>query len=72
VLGLVVKYVGKEKTLNFTYIWIWQTCVVLLLVYVYKYLNPSDACEKVPNFTLHNIQNTNLYDLMETNEEMTL
>jgi hypothetical protein len=43
-----------------------------LLVCAYKFLNPTNVSERVPNFALESYQFTSLYDLMEIDEDMAL
>ncbi len=71
-LGLVINYVGKERTL-----WIARKydrqVLFPLLVYAYKVLNPNDTCESAPNsFTSQNSQTISLYDCMDRDEDMVL
>ncbi len=52
-LGLVIQYVGKEKTQQITSEYDHQT-LLSFLVYAYNYLNPSDVNAWAPNFIPQN------------------
>jgi hypothetical protein len=41
-----------------------------LFISTYNFLNPSDVSVGAFSFTSYNVEFTNLYDLMEINEEM--
>jgi len=70
-LGLVIQYVGKERTLHIASEYDHQVSFWFLIC-AYKYLNPSDVIVGVPSFASQNIEPTSLYDLIETNEKMAL
>jgi hypothetical protein len=70
-LGLVIQYVDKEKALHIVDEYDRQV-LFPLLVWAYKFLNPTHASEKTPSFTFQSSQSTSLYDLMETNGDMAL
>ncbi len=61
-LGLVVQFVGKERTLQITSEY---GCQVLfpLLIFAYNFLNPSDAGIGVSNFTCSSAKPMSLCDL---------
>jgi hypothetical protein len=42
------------------------------IICAYKYLNSNDVSVEAPSFASQSIEPTSLYDLIETNEEMTL
>jgi hypothetical protein len=42
-----------------------------LLFFAHKFLNPNDASVKAPSFTSQKTKTTNLYDLMEIDDEIT-
>ncbi len=42
-----------------------------ILVFAHNFFNPNDASVKAPSFTSQKIKTTNLYDLMEIDDEMT-
>jgi hypothetical protein len=75
-LGLVIQYVGKEKTTLIAgeydiYV------LFLLLVHAYRILNPSITSETIvastsTNYEVNNFGVGALYDLMEIDEEMPL
>jgi hypothetical protein len=44
----------------------------LVLIYTYKFMEPTKISEKVPSFTSQTIESTNMYDLMKTNEDIAL
>ncbi len=71
-LGLVVQYVGKEKAFQIASEYD-KAILFPLLVCAYKFLNPTNVSEWIPNFASKSSQFINLiYDLMETDEDMTL
>jgi hypothetical protein len=70
-LGLVIQYVCKERA--FQILREYDRAILFsLLVCAYKFLNPTNVSERVPNFASKSSQSTSLYDLMETNEDMAL
>lgn len=48
------------------------TILFLLLIYTYKFMEPTKISAKVPSSTSQTIESTNMYDLMKTNEDITL
>ncbi len=68
-LGLVIQFVGKERTLQIA-----SECdhqfLLPLLIYAYNFFNPSDTGFGASSFTSYSVEFTNLCDLMEINEEM--
>ncbi len=70
-LGLVIQYVGKERA--FQILGEYDRLILFMFfVCAYKFLNPTNVSERVPNFALESFQSTSLYDFMETDEDMTL
>ncbi len=61
-LGLVIQFVGKEKTLQITSEY---GCQVLLplFIFAYNFLNPNDAGVGASNFTCCSAKPTSLCDL---------
>jgi hypothetical protein len=71
-LGLVIQYVGKERTLQVASDYDTQV-LFSFLVCAYKVLNPTNASEKnAGGSTSQSSQCSSLYDVMDTNEDMTL
>jgi hypothetical protein len=66
-LWLVIQYVDKERGLFKLQVNIRNKC--RLCIQVFK--NTIKVNEKAPNFTSQTIEFTSLYDLMETNVNMT-
>jgi hypothetical protein len=70
-LGLVIQCVGNKRA--FQILGEYDKAILFpLLVCAYKFLNPTNVSERVPNFASESSQSTSLYDLMETDEDMTL
>jgi hypothetical protein len=44
------------------------TILFLLLIYTYKFMEPTKINKKVSSFTFQTIESTNMYDLMKTND----
>jgi hypothetical protein len=63
-LGLVIQYVGKEKTLHMVGEYDRQVLFPLIIC-AYKYLNSSDVSVGAPSFTSQSIEPTNLYNMIE-------
>jgi hypothetical protein len=70
-LGLVIQNVGNERAFQIPGEYDRLT-LLPLLVCAYKFLNPTNVSEKVPNFALESSQSKSLYDLMEIDEDMAL
>jgi hypothetical protein len=70
-LRLVIQYVDKERALHIVNEYDRQV-LFPLLVWAYKFLNPTHASERTPSFTFQSSQSTSLHDLMETNGDMVL
>ncbi len=70
-LGLVIQYVDKERALHIVNEYDRQV-LFPLLVWAYKFLNPTHASERTPSFTFQSSQSTSLHDLMESNGDMVL
>jgi hypothetical protein len=71
-LGLVIQYVGKERTLEVVGDYDIQL-LFPLLVCAYKVLNPINASERnMGGSTSQSSQCSSLYDVMDTNEDMAL
>jgi hypothetical protein len=70
-LGLVIQNVGKERALQIASEYD-KAILFSLLFYAYKFLNPTNVSERVPNFALESFQSTSFYDLMEIDEDMVL
>jgi hypothetical protein len=70
-LGLVIQNVGNERAFQIPGEYDRLT-LLPLLVCAYKFLNPTNVSEKVPNFALESFQSISLYDLMEIDEDMPL
>jgi hypothetical protein len=68
-LGLVILFVGKERTLQIVGEYDYQVLLPLIVV-VYNFLNPSDASVVTFGSTSHSVKPTSLYNFMETNKEM--
>ncbi len=68
-LGLVIQFVGKERALQIASEYDCQFFLPLLLS-TYNFLNPNDTSVGASSFTFYSVEFTNLYDLMEINEEM--
>jgi hypothetical protein len=70
-LGLMIQYVDNERALHIVDEYDRQV-LFQLLVWAYKFLNPTHASERTPSFTFQSSQSTSLNDLMETNGDMAL
>jgi hypothetical protein len=70
-LGLVIQNVGRERAFQIANEYD-KTTLFLLLVYAYKFLNPTNVSERVPNFASESFQFTSFYDIMEIDEDMAL
>jgi len=70
-LRLVIQYVGDNKALHIASEYDHQVFFPLL-IYAYKYWNPSDVNVGVPNFASQNIEPTSSYDFIETDGKMAL
>jgi hypothetical protein len=68
-LGLVIQNVGKEKAFQIASEYD-RAILFPLLVCAYKFLNPTNVSERIPNFALESSQSTSFYDLMEIDEDM--
>ncbi len=69
-LGFVIKYIGKEITLQIVDEYDHQV-LFPFLVCAYYFLNLNDVSAGIPSCsTSHNTESTTLYDFMETSEEM--
>jgi hypothetical protein len=70
-LGLVIQYVGKERTLHIVGEY---DCQLLFsfIICAYKYLNTNDVSVQTSRFASQSIEPTSLYDLIKTNEKMAL
>ncbi len=69
-LGLAIQNVGMERAFQTTSEYDKAT-LFPLLVCAYKFLNPTNVSEKVPNFS-KSFQSTSFHDLMEIDEDMAL
>jgi hypothetical protein len=67
----VIQYVDKERALHIVNEYDRQV-LFPLLVWAYKFLNPTHASERTLSFTFQSSQSTSLHDLMETNGDMVL
>jgi hypothetical protein len=68
---LVIQYFGKERALQI--VGEYDRAIFFpLLVCAYKFLNPTNVSERVPNFASKSSQFTSLYDVMEIDEDMAL
>jgi hypothetical protein len=67
-LGLVIQFVNKERTLKIASEYDHQFCFHFLFMHI-TFL--SHASVGAFSFTSYSVEFTNLYDLMEINEEMT-
>jgi hypothetical protein len=71
-LGLVIQYVGKEKTLKIASHYDTQV-LFPLLVCAYKVLNPTNTSERnMGGSASQSSQCSFLYDIMDTDEDMAL
>jgi hypothetical protein len=70
-LGLVIQYVGKERAFQSPGEYD-RAILFPLLVCAYKFLNPTNVSERIPNFALESSQSSSLYDFMEIDEDMAL
>jgi hypothetical protein len=68
-LGLIIQFVGKERTLQIANEYDRQV-LLPILIFEYNYFNPSDAGTRSFSFTSYSVEPTSLYDLMETTKEM--
>ncbi len=69
-LWLVIQYVDKERAFQIADEYKKQMLFPFLCLCI-KVLNSIKVNEKAPNFTSQTIEFTSLYDLMETNVNMT-
>jgi hypothetical protein len=70
-LGLVIQNGGKERALQIASEYD-RAILFSLLFCAYKFLNPTNVNERVPNFASESSQSTSFYDLMEIDEDMAL
>jgi hypothetical protein len=70
-LGVVIQYVGKNRT--FQIVGEYDKLVLfLLLVCAYKFFNLVDASERIHSVASRSSQLTSLYDLMDSNDDLAL
>jgi hypothetical protein len=69
-LGLVIQFVGKERPLQTTCEYDYQTLFPLLVV-AYNFINPNDVGARVPSFAFQSTKTTSLYDNIDIDEGMT-
>ncbi len=70
-LGLAIQNVGKERALQIASEYD-RAILFPLFFCAYKFLNPINVSERVPNFASESSQSTSFYDLREIDEGMAL